>query len=432
MRALERQLGWLDATNITIGVVIGSAIFLVPGEIARSLTTPAHIVGIWLLTGLLSFFGALAYAELGAMLPETGGQYIYLREAYGPLCGFLYGWSMYTVVESGGIATLAAGFAIYLGEFIVMTPLAAKLTAAGVIAVLTVVNYRGLRAGARTQNVLTGLKVAGLLVLIGAALGAPATNGTAAPGAPLSIHAFGVAMVACLWAYEGWNSVSFVAGEVRRPERNLARSLAAGMAVVIALYVLANIAYLRVMPIAEIARTERVAAVVANRTLGRAGGTLFAITILISIAGSINGSILTVPRGYFAQARDGLFFRNFGKVHPRHGTPGVAIALSSVWSGVLALTGTYETLYSYVVFTAWIFYGLTAFAVVVLRRKLPHLPRPYRMHGYPWTPVIFAAVSFWFVGNTLVSEPRSSMIGLAILAAGVPVYWLWKRTSTMG
>jgi basic amino acid/polyamine antiporter, APA family len=428
VRVLERQLGWLDAANITVGVVIGSAIFLVPGEIARSLTTPTRIVGVWLLTGILSFFGALAYAELGAMMPETGGQYVYLRKAYGPLCGFLYGWSMYMVVESGGIATLAAGFAIYLGYFVPLSPLAGKLAAAAVIAVLTWLNYRGLRAGARAQNILTGIKIAGLLVLIGAAFLAPSTGGAASAGpTPFSIHAFGVAMVACLWAYEGWNSVSFVAGEVRRPERNLASSLAVGMAVIVSLYLLANIAYLRVLTIPEIARTERVAALAAVRTLGPIGGTLFALTILISIAGSINGSILAVPRGYFAQARDGLFFRNFGTVHPRHGTPAFAIALSSAWSAVLALTGTYEALYSYVVFTAWIFYGLTAFAVVVLRRRAPALPRPYRMHGYPVTPVLFAAVSFWFVGNTLASEPRSSLIGLAILAAGVPVYWFWRR-----
>jgi basic amino acid/polyamine antiporter, APA family len=427
MRDLARRLGLIDATNITIGVVVGSAIFLVPGEIARSLTTPTQILGAWLLTGVLSFVGALAYAELGAMMPATGGQYVYLREAYGPMCGFLYGWSMFMVVESGGIATLAAGFAIYLGYFVPLSPVAGKLAAAAVIAVLTWVNYRGLREGARTQNALTGLKLAGLLVLIGAALITPAQSGPAVPGSPFSMHAFGVAMVACLWAYEGWNSVSFVAGEVRRPERNLAPSLAVGMAVVVTLYMLANVAYLRVLPVAAIAQSERVAGVVADRTLGRVGGTLFAVTILISIAGSINGSILAVPRGYFAQARDGLFFRSFGLVHAKHGTPGVAIALSSAWSAVLALTGTYEVLYSYVVFTAWIFYGLTALAVVVLRNKMPSLKRPYRMHGYPWTPVLFAAVSFWFVGNTLASEPRSSLIGLGILSAGVPVYVLWRR-----
>jgi APA family basic amino acid/polyamine antiporter len=204
------------------------------------------------------------------------------------------------------------------------------------------------------------------------------------------------------------------------------------MAVVIGLYMLANAASLRVLPVGEIARSERVAAVVADRTLGRVGGALFAVTILISIAGSINGSILSTPRGYFAQARDGLFFRSFGRVHPRFGTPGVSVLVSSVWSAVLALTGTYEVLYSYVVFTAWIFYGMTAFAVVVLRRKMPGLRRPYRMHGYPWTPVLFAGVSFWFVGNTLVTETRSSVIGLGILAVGVPVYWLWTVRQRAG
>ncbi len=427
---LARRLGLADATNITVGVVIGSAIFLVPGEIARSLGTPARMLAVWVFTGILSYFGALAYAELGAMMPDTGGQYVFLREAYGPMCGFLFGWSMFMVAESGGVASLAAGFAIYLGYFVPMGPVSAKCAAAAVIALFAWANYRGVRAGAWTQNLLTALKVAGLLVLIGAAFAAPAGHGTSGTAAiPFSFRAFGAPVVACLWAYEGWNSVSYVAGEVQRPQRNLPLAAGVGMAVVVVLYLMANLAYVRVLPMAEIAASERAAALVADRTLGRVGGMLFALTILISMAGSLNGSIMTAPRSYFAQARDGLFFRSFGRVHPRFGTPGISIALSSVWAAVLALSGSYEVLYSYVIFTAWIFYGLTVLAVVVLRRKMPDRERPYRMHGYPWTPVIFAAVSFWFVLNTLISEPRSSLIGLALVVAGAPIYWFWRRAN---
>ena len=426
---LPRKLGLLDATSLTVGVIVGSAIFLVPGEIARSLTTPVQILGVWLVAGILSFFGALAYAELGAMMPDTGGQYIYLREAYGPMTAFLCGWVFFLVVESGGTATIAAGFSIYLGYFIPLGTWSARFVAAGAIAVLTVLNYRGVREGAAAQNLLTALKVGGLVALIaGAFTGGKAEHFTAAGAwSGFSFRAFGVAMVACLWAYEGWNSVSCVAGEVKRPEKTLARSLGLGMALVIGLYMLANIAYIYVMPVAEIAKTERVAAVVAERTMGHTGAMLFALTILVSIAGSLNGSIMTVPRIYFAQARDGLFFRSFGRVHERFETPGFSIAVSSLWSAILALTGSYETLYSYVIFSAWIFYGLAVLAVVVLRRRMPDAPRPYKMHGYPWTPLAFVAVAFWFVGNTLVTDTRSSLIGLAILAAGVPVYFLWKR-----
>ena len=429
---LPRKLGLTDATAIVIGTVIGSAIFLVPNAVARSLPSTPLILLVWSLTGVLSFFGALAYAELGAMMPDTGGQYIYLREAYGPLVGFLSGWASFLVMQTGGIAALAAGFSIYLSYFVPLSPLAAKMASVLLIAALTAVNYRGVRLGAAVQRVFTFLKLAGLAIIVVSAFLAPrhAEAVTAPPAAGFSWSSFGVAMVACLWAYEGWNCISFAAGEVKRPERNLLAALGLGTAALIAIYLSANIAYMRVLPVPAIAATDRVAATAAEATMGPIGGKLVSLTILLSIIGASNGAILTFARIYFAQARDGLFFRAVGRVHPRFETPHVSILVQGAWAAVLAVSGSYEILFSYVIFAAWIFYGMAVLGVVVLRRKAPEMPRPYRMWGYPATPLAFAAVSFWFVANTVVAKPFSSLIGLAIVAAGVPVYYIWRRVTS--
>ena len=428
---LPRKLGLLDATAILIGTVIGSAIFIVPSAVARSLPSVGLILIAWSLAGLLTFFGALAYAELGAMLPDTGGQYIYLREAYGPLVGFLSGWASFLVMQSGGIATLAAGFSIYLSYFVKLSPAGAKLASVALIAVLTAVNYRGVRLGAGVQRVFTFLKLAGLTVVIVSAFIAPRHAETAA-AAPteFSWSAFGVAMIATLWAYEGWNCVSFVAGEVKRPERNLLLALGLGTAALIAIYLTANVAYMRVLSVPALASADRVAATAAETTMGSIGGTLVSLTILLSIIGASNGAILTFARIYFAQARDGLFFRSVGNVHKRFETPHVSIVVQGVWVSVLAIAGSYEILFSYVIFAAWIFYGMAVLAVLVLRRKAPDVPRPYKMWGYPVTPLLFAGISFWFVVNTIISKPGPSLIGLAIVAAGVPVYYVWRRIAS--
>jgi APA family basic amino acid/polyamine antiporter len=429
---LPRKLGPIDATAIVIGTVIGSAIFLVPNAVARSLPSAPLILMVWSLTGVLSFFGALAYAELGAMMPDTGGQYVYLREAYGPLVGFLSGWASFLVMQTGGIAALAAGFSIYVSYFVPLSPVAAKLASVLLIAVLTAVNYRGVRLGAGVQRVFTFLKLAGLAIIVVSAFLGPrhAEVVTAPVGSGFSWSSFGVAMVACLWAYEGWNCISFAAGEVKRPERNLLLALGLGTAALIAIYLSANIAYMRVLPVPAIAATDRVAATVAETTMGTIGGKLVSLTILLSIIGASNGAILTFARIYFAQARDGLFFQAVGRVHPRFETPHLAILVQGVWAAVLAVSGSYEILFSYVIFAAWIFYGMAVLGVVVLRRKAPELPRPYKMWGYPVTPLAFAAVSFWFVANTVVTKPLSSLIGLGIVAAGVPVYYIWRRVTS--
>ena len=429
MTVLPRKLGLVDATAIVIGDVVGTAIFLVPDSVAQNLSSAAMILAVWIVTGVLSFFGALAYAELGAMIPSTGGQYVFLRDSYGPLWGFLCGWSFILAIYSGANATLAVGFATYLSYFIHLTPLLFKLAAVALVAILTLVNYRGVELGAATQRFFTLLSVSGLVAIIGSALLSRQSTAIewSLPASGFPWSRFGVAMIACLWAYEGWSSVSFVAGEIKEPQRNLPLSLGLGVATIVALYVLANVAYLKILPISTIASTERVAATMAERTIGPLGASLVALTVLLSTAGCTNAGAMTGPRIYFAQARDGLFFRKIGDVHPRFQTPSISILVQGIVTAVLAVSGSYERLFSYVTFVAWVFYGLTVTGVLVLRRKYPDLPRPYKMWGYPVTPVLFAAIAFGFVINTLVTTPGPSLKGIAIVASGVPVYYVWKR-----
>ena len=426
---LSRRLGLWDSVAIVIGTIIGSGVFIVPGSIARELPSGEWMLGIWLAAGALSLCGALAFAELGAMLPHSGGQYVYLREAYSPLWGFLFSWVLLLVVRSGSTATLAVGFSIYLGYFVPLSPLLERLSAAGVILLLAGVNYRTLIGGALIQNATTVLKVAGLVLVAGAALGdwaEPAVESAAAPSG-FGLSEIGVAMIACLWAYNGWFQAGFVGGEIKDPHRNLPLSLGAGVGAVILLYMLANVAYMNVLTVDEIAATDRVAAVVAERVFGPAGGTIISATILISIFGALNAGILTGPRVYYAQARDGLFFRQFAEVHRRFQTPALAVLLQGVWAAILSLSGSYVGLFSFAMFAAWIFYGLAVLGVIVLRIKRPEWKRPYRMWGYPVTPFLFAVASVWLVGNTLYTKPLPSLAGLGLIASGLPVYFWWRR-----
>jgi APA family basic amino acid/polyamine antiporter len=432
-RDLPRLLGVLDATAIVVGIVIGSGIFVLPNVIARNVPSYAGIVAAWVIGGVLSFFGALAYAELGAMLPATGGQYVFLREAYGPLCAFVCGWTFMLAVISGGSAWLAVTFSIYAGYFVRLTPVGAKAIAVALIAALSAVNYVGVKEGAWVQRTFTCLKVAALAILVGAAFfsGHTATGGESAPVRAGFAH-FGVAMAACLMAYNGWSYVSFVAGEVRDPRRNLLRSLVIGMAVVAVLYVSANLAYLKIMTIPEIAATERVGADVATRTMGSAGGTFVSLAVLLSIIGAINGCILTGARIPFALARDGLFFARFGEAHPRFQTPGLAIGCAGIWTAILVISGSYETLYTYSILAAWVFYTMSVAAVMVLRRKLPDAARPYRMWAYPWTLWLFVTVSVWFMADAMVTQPRPSAMALVIIAAGALAYRIWRKVAGAG
>ncbi len=430
---LPRKLGLLDATFIVIGIVIGSGIFLLPNLIARHLPSAPAIIAVWVVAGVLSFFGALAYAELGAMMPATGGQYVYLREAYGNGCAFLCGWVFALAVLPGGTAFLSVSFSIYLAQFIPLTPALRTAVALGLLAVLSAVNYVGVKQGAWTQRVFTSAKLVGLVVVIGGAAFFSGGARTPAAAAPvLSYTGIGFAMAACLMAYNGWSYVSFVAGEVKDPARNLPRSLVLSMTAVMVLYISANLAYMKVMTVPEIAATERVGAEVAARAMGPAGASVLSAIVLLSIAGAVNGCILTGARIPFAQARDGMFFSRFGEIHPRFRTPGFAIAAQAAWTALVIVSGSYESLSSYTMLSAWLFYALCVAAVWVLRRKMPDAPRPYRMWGFPWTVYAFLAVSAWFMVDAAVNQPGPSLMAFLIAAAGVPFYFMWRGARSIG
>jgi APA family basic amino acid/polyamine antiporter len=429
MTALPRTLGLIDSAAIVLGIVIGAGIFLVPRLVAQALPSAPLILTVWITSGVLVFFGALAYAEMGAMMPETGGHYVYLRESYGPLAGFLCGWTFALVVLSAAMAWLAVSFSITLGYFVPLSPLTSKVIALGLIAALSAANYLGIRLGAAVQRLLTALKILGLAMVVGSAF-LPNRGKVAADwslsGAGFTWSAAGVAMVAVVLCYDGWPSLSNVAGEIQNPKRNIPLSLGLGLAAIVAIYTLANVAYMRVLPVEVIATSDRTGAAVAERTLGPAGGTILSLTILLSIAGAINGFIMTAPRLLFAMAQDGLMFQKLAAIHPRYQTLSFGIVAQAIWTAALILTGSFETLVSYAMIAAWFFYGLAVAGVVILRRKFPDRARPYRMWGYPVTPALFVAVALWFVGNTWITQPGPSTVAFLIVASGVPVFFIWR------
>jgi APA family basic amino acid/polyamine antiporter len=427
---LPRTLGLIDSASIVVGIVIGAGIFLVPRMVAQALPSAPMILAVWATCGVLCFFGGLAYAEMGAMMPETGGHYVYLRECYGPLAGFLCGWTFTLVVLWAAVAWLAVSFSIALAYFVPMNALVSKLVSVLLIVIFSIINYRGIRLSATVQKLLTGLKVAGLAIVVGSAfLPGRETVGVhwSLPPAGFSWSALGVAMVAVVLCYDGWPSISHVSGEIRDPNRNIPRSLGLGLGAVVAIYCMANVAYLRVLPVEVVASTDRAAAAVAERTLGHSGGIILSVTIMLSITGAINGLIMTVPRLCFAMARDRLMFHKLAVIHSRYQTLSVGIVVQAVWAAILVLTGSFETLAPYGMIAAWFFYGLTVAGVIVLRRKYPDHPRPYRMWGYPVTPFLFTAVAGWFVVNTWFTQPIPSTVAFLIVASGIPVYFLWRK-----
>jgi APA family basic amino acid/polyamine antiporter len=431
---LPRVLGVTSVIGIVMGTMIGSGIFIVPAVIAARLGSPVLMLAVWVAGGLLTFFGALSMSELGAAFPQAGGMYVYLKETYGPLVGFLFGWATFLVIDSGTVATLAVGFSTkYLPYFVKMTPLESKVVAIALIAFLCAVNYFGVRRGAMLQNVLTSIKFAALAGLCFTvfvfAKGSAAHFFTPAPDRISAglIGRFGLALVAALWAYKGWECSSFSSGELRNPTRDLPLGIFIGTSLVITLYLLANLAYLYAFP-----ASARIAADAMNFAIGPVGASIIAFIILFSIAGAANGHCLTSPRVYFAMARDGLFFRKFGEVHPKYRTPHVSIVALGVWSAALSLTGSFEQLYTYVIFGLWIFMGLTIAAVIVLRKKRPDLARPYRAWGYPATPILFILASVFISANTLINQTKESLAGLGIILLGVPAYLFWRKRSLAG
>ncbi len=437
---LPRVLGLASIMGIVIGTMIGSGIFINPAKVAKDVGTPGLMLAVWILGGILSFFGALAVAELGAMFTRAGGIYVYLREAYGPLVAFLFGWALLLVIESGTIATLAVGFSSkYLPYFLDLSPLQTRVVAVSLIAILALVNILGVRKSAFLMNFLTAIKFIALIAvctLIFIFAKGSTGNFLAAGPTPAAagglLGRFGLALVAVLWAYKGWETGTYSAGEIRDPQKKLPLGLFIGTLTVLGLYVMANLAYLYVFPASRMAASGRIAADVMAVVFGPAGAAAITLIILLSMTGTANGHIMTSSRVFYAMARDGLFFRSIARVHPRYLTPHRSIIMLSSWAAALSLSGTFEQLFSYVIFGFWIFMGLTVAGVMILRRKRPDLPRPYRTWGYPLTPLLFILSSVFLTGNSLVQDFRNSAIGLVLIALGIPVFFLWRGRCAPG
>ena len=414
--------------------MIGSGIFLVPGAVLNQVHgyVPLALLA-WVAGGLLSMLGALTYGELSAANPKAGGLYVYIRDCFGTFPAFLFGWALFFAIVGGAIATLAVGFSNTLGQVVPMPPIAAKVIAIGMLAVVTAVNVRGTRQSADLQNWTTAIKV-GAIVLMSVVLlwlGHGFTQASASVSPAMKTETtlasgFGLAMLGVLWAYEGWQYATFSAGETINPQRNFPRAFLIGVAALIGIYLLANLAYLRALGPQEMARSKSAAAASLAAVVGPKTATLIALAIAISIFSAINGIILTAPRVYYAMAEDGLFFQKLAVVHPRFQTPAVAVIAGSVWAAVLAATGTFEQLFTYTVFTGWLFYGLAAASIFIYRRKWPDRPRPYSVPGYPWTPLLFILAAAALVLNTIVAQPRTAGIGLGIVFLGAPAYLIWR------
>jgi basic amino acid/polyamine antiporter, APA family len=440
---LLRALGDRDIALITIGGILGSAIFIAAADVPRAVPHPLLVLLLWTAGGLVSIAGALTYAELGAMFPRAGGQYQYLKEAYGPLWGFLFGWAAFLVVMSGGIASLAVAFGEYLGSFVPFFSNTNVVAAAGgwrmtggqvaaVLAIsgLTAINYVGLKEGAGLQNVVTLAKVGALLAIAGLGLLLPSANRTdwtPAVTATTTASALGVGMIAVFWGYDGWYNATFVAGETRDPGRNLPRGLIAGTIAVTVLYVVTNAVYFRVLSMEAIVASPRIGEAAGAALFGSIGGRLIGAAVVVSTFGCVSATILACARIYQPMAEDGVFFAALARVHPRYHTPGASLIAQGAWSVVLACSGTYEQLYTYAVFAAFVFHTATALAVIRLRRTRPLAARPYRTWGYPWVPIVFATASIAFVANTLMERPMESFLGLGLVALGLPAYAWWRR-----
>lgn len=439
---LKRDLGPWAAASIVVGTMIGSGIFLVPHQMILHVGAPGVVFVAWVFGGLLSLFGALTYAELSAAMPEAGGEYVYLREAYGPLWGFLYGWTQLMVAKSGSIASIATAFFLYLANFfpVLDEPVLrvfsgfeiryGQLGAIALIAGLAAINYLGVRFGGGVQVAVTAAKVGLIAAIIAIGLGAgggQAANLAGRTAAAGGMAGFFAAVVAALWAYDGWNNVSMVSSEVRNPQRNLPLALIAGVAAVMGIYLLVNLAYFYVLSPVEAAANNRVAAEMMRRIFGGWGAAAVSVAAMISIFAALNGSILAGARVPYAMGRDGLFFRAVGRVHPDFRTPGVSIVVMNVWASLLVLSGRYEELYTYVIFASLILYGMTGAAVIVLRKKRAEISRPYKTLGYPWVPVLFVLGCVVTIASTLRQSPAESVGGLALIALGLPFYFHWRR-----
>jgi amino acid transporter len=426
---LPRRLGPWSTAAVTVGIMIGSGVFRVPAAAAAQTGSAEAMLLAWVVGGIVALCGALALAEVAALLPRAGGMYVYLREAYGPLTAFLFGW-VYLVIIPTGTGAIALVFAEYLSRLLPLTAIQVRLVAAGLIVVLGAAQYRSIRFGAAIQNVSTVAKVLAIVALTAAAFLLGPTGSVWAPGGPVhpaSWGGFGLGVVTVLWAYNGWQDVTCLSGEVQDPRRALPRALLGGTLAVVAIYLLANVAYLHVLPLSSIAGSPLVAADVAVRLVGPVGSALVAALVCVSTFGSLNAVLMAIPRVFWAMADDGLFFRFVAAVHPRYRTPHMAIASMAVLSVVYLALQSFEQLIEAFILASLPFWALSVGSVFVLRRKLPDAPRAYRTPGYPLVPLLFVVAMAALVANSLYAHPEATGTSLGGVLAGVPFYYAWRR-----
>ncbi|MCP4727212.1 MAG: amino acid permease [bacterium] len=451
---LTRQLGLFDSSMMLIGIVIGSGIFLTTGIMAEALPSAGLIMLAWFVGGILTLAGALTYAELGAAMPEAGGHYVYLREAFGPLPGFLFGWIMFLISMTGSIAALGVAFAEYFGYFfpalsiqdiLFSTDLSVfgyafqynlssgQIVAMVVIILLSAFNYIGVGPGKIIQNIITVIKIGTLIVIIimGITIGKTVAidfslNPTGMTFSGM-LTGFGIALVAISWAFDGWNNLNYAAGEIKDPGRNIPLSLIVGTLVISVLYMLINYVYFLAMPVNEMAGVVRIAEKATTALHGSTTAGLISAAILISVLGALNGAIFVGPRVYYAMAKDNLFFSKVAEVHPKYKTPGFSIFIQALWSCLLTITGTFDQLITFVMVITILFWTAATAGVFTLRKKRPDMPRPYKTWGYPWVPAVFIIASTGILINALINRPVESFAGLLITLIGVPVYYYWKR-----
>jgi APA family basic amino acid/polyamine antiporter len=459
---LQRGLTLRHTISLVVGTVIGTGVFLKAAVMAQTVGSPTLVLWAWVVAGLLSMAGALTYAELGALLPRAGGEYVYLSEAYGDAPAFLFGWMRFVMGSAGSIASLAVGFATFLAAILPINRLwfeysyhafgqsliwrfgSQQVLAVTVIVVLSALNCGRVVLGGQVQYLMTVLKTAGIAVIVGGILLFSKSGSLSNLARPAGVHAwtglapFGTAMLAALWAYEGWNQMPMVAGEVQNPTRNVPRGLLIGLAAILVIYCMANFSYFYALPFSSVLASNStthpdampVAARAAQTFLAQYGATFVSLVFVISTLGALNGSILSSARVPYAMARDGLFFSSFGNVSRASHVPVFSIVLQGVWASLLAISGTYDQLTDCVVFASWIFYALVTTSVFMLRRKMPNAQRPYKALAYPFLPAVFVLVAVWLVWNTIHTRPLESTVGLCLIAAGLPLYFYFRRSRT--
>ena len=427
---LRRSIGIVQATAMVAGTIIGASIFVQPSVITAQVPSLGAVTVVWIAAGLLTLVGALVAAELASAYPRTGGVYVFLRESYSPALGFLWGWAMFWSMHSGIIAAIAVIFARYVAEFVSLGAIGVRAVAIAAILILSAINYAGVRHGSRLQTAFTIGKVVAILAIVAAAFALAPDHVSAPAVAPVtpvpSVRAFALAIAAGLFAFGGWHMVTYAAGETVDPERTIPRALLLGTAIVTLCYVVLNTAYFHVLPVQSVATSQRIAADAAEVVMGPKAAAATSGLVVFSTFGALAGIVLAGPRVYYSMARDGLLFRWVGAVHPRHQTPHRAIVLQGLWASVLVATGTYQKLFTRVVYTEWIFFGLMAVGLVVLRRRDGYNPR-YRIWGYPTLPLVFAVASGLIVLNQVIADPAESALGLGVVALGLPVYLYWTR-----